>query len=532
MIKYFFAILLISLPLFSQDKASTVHFDVIYPAGMEKCAYYLISYLEKNYKIQSEKFKFEINDPIQVKLSYGNSSNKNNYSRNSIDVKFSGSYIEAGDAAAFQLSCVLISSMKNDSLLINKSAAYDIPEWIIKGYSLYVSLSDKGIDAAGLPAAGKKNYSEILKSPYNETFNYAAVSFFSFLEKKFKGRISFFFREAYDSGSVSAAFEKIYGKSEDELVKIWIDTMQNENIVSDEGDEEQNRIYIFSNDSAVTVSPDGTAAVIADNDGISIRTFSDGAEGKISTDNFFNQSQILAWHPDSKAVCRAEIKQDHILVSSIDLKTGGVFQVFYLPFIRISDLKIYAGGKYLFTGYSSESSGIFLFDVKTGKLNRITSDYSEKKFPVLADENTVLYFSNKNLFDNPFSTKYSLFALDLKLKQGYKIIENINYPSGLTAVNKDKVAVSFKLNGISSVYSLDLKTSFLKNAIKNGFDPSWISGGMEICYFKNFLSGKKLFKKTFSAFIADSSQELLSNDAVNSDSEKITSPKEVIYSTD
>ncbi len=532
MIKYFFAILLISLPLFSQDKASTVHFDIIYPAGMEKCAYYIISYLEKNYKIQSEKLKFEINDPIMINLSYGNSSNKKKYSRNSIDVKFSGSYIEAGEAAAFQLSCVLISAMKNDSLLINKSIVNDIPEWIIKGYSLYITSTDIGIDAAGLTAADKKKYSEILKSPEIETFNHAAVSFFGFLEKKFKSRIPLFFREAYDSGGVTAAFEKIYGKSEDELVKIWKDTLQIDEIISEAEDESQNRNFIFSKDSAVAVSPDGTAAIIGDKDGIMIKTFSDGTERKISSGIFYNQSQIMAWHPDSGAVCRAEIKADQILVSSIDLKTDGVFQVFYLPFRRISDMKIYAGGKYLFIGYTNESSGIFFFNSLTGKLNRIVSDYSDKKFPVLADENTVLYFSNKNSNDNPFSAKYSLYVLDLKLKQDYKIIENIKHPSGISALSKDKVAVSFKMNGISSVYSLDFKSAVLKNAIKNGFDPSWISDGMGICYFKNYLSGKKLFKKTFSAYTADSSQDLLKNEAVISDSEKITSPNEVIFRAD
>ncbi len=533
MIKYFFAILFISLPLFSQSKASTVHFDVIYPVGMEKCAYYIISHLEKNYKIQSDKLKFEINDPIQVNLSYGNANNEKKYSMKAIDIKFSGSYIEAGNTASYQLSCILLSAMKEDLLLINKSALNEIPAWIKIGYSLYVSSSDREIASfSNLSGKGNKKYSEILKSPENENFTYASVSFFDFLEKNFKGKIPFFFREALDSGGISAAFKKIYGKSEDELVEIWINSLRNEEIISDEDTDLQNRNYVFSKESVISISPDGSAAGIIDKDGIRIKIFSDGTEKKISAGNLLPQSQILSWYPDSKSFSVASIKDNQILISSIDLKTAGVFQVFSLPFHKIADMKIYAGGKYLFIGYSNESSGIFIYDAVSGKLNRITSDYFDKKFPVPVDENTLLYFSNKNSYDNPFSSKYSLFALDLKLKQDYKITGNIKYPSGITALNKDKVAVSFILNGINSVYSLDLKTAVLKTAIKNGFDPSWISGGMEICYFKKNLYGKKLYKKTFSSFTADTSQELLKNDAVLSDSEKNTLPKEVIFSTD
>jgi hypothetical protein len=500
---------------------------------MEKCAYYLISYLEKNYKIQSDKLKFEINDPIQVKLSSGNLNDEKQCPMKNIDVRFSGSYIETGNDAIYQLSCILLTDMKKDYLLINKPVINELPGWIKKGYSLYVSSGQKDLIAAGnISELNKKKDSGLLKSPDNKNFNNAAISFFNFLDNKFIGKIPQFFREAYESGGAPDAFKKVYGKSEDELIAIWLETFQNEELIPDTGTDALNRNYIFNKDSFVSISPDGSAAGIIEKDRIKIIFLSDGSEKIVSMKSIFSQHGSLSWHPDSKAICIATVKNNQIFLSSIDIKTGGVSERISLPFQKISDMKIYSGGKYLFTGSSFESSDIFFYDMQSGKLTRITSDFFNKQSPVLIDENILLYFSNENSFENPFSSKYSLFMYDLKKKEKFKIFGNADSPSGITAFNKDRVAVSFKKNGINTIYSIDLKTAALKTAIQTGFDPSWASNGKEIFYFKNFSSGKFLKKKTFSSLEADALKEISKGINISSDEEKLFPAGEVIFSTD
>ncbi len=124
-------------------------------------------------------------------------------------------------------------------------------------------------------------------------------------------------------------------------------------------------------------------------------------------------------------------------------------------------------------------SDIFLLDIESGSLTRLTNDYYDDKDPAFGlDKNQILFSSDRT--SGEFEKKYNIFSFDLSTnKVEYVTYLNSNNSSPILSPDKKKILFTSDADGVRNIWSLDVSSTDtvkeITNFVTSAFYPTFIN---------------------------------------------------------
>lgn len=140
------------------------------------------------------------------------------------------------------------------------------------------------------------------------------------------------------------------------------------------------------------------------------------------------------------------------------------------------------GNKIVFQSVDQKGfSDIFLYDLISDSLTRLTNDYYDDKNPAFGLNNSQIIFSSDRTAGK-FEKKYNLFSYNLKTHEiDYITNLNANCFSAILSPNKKKLIFTSDLDGVRNIYEMKIVDGKFSNKVKkvthfftSAFDPSFI----------------------------------------------------------
>ncbi len=143
------------------------------------------------------------------------------------------------------------------------------------------------------------------------------------------------------------------------------------------------------------------------------------------------------------------------------------------------------GEKVVFSGFDGKQVDLYLFDLKSGTLDKLTDDIYTESFPCWApDSRSIVYACNKGF--SSFSFKKNLYSFEFKTFKSVRLTSNEHnesYP--IYSPDYKKLAFISEKKGVANIYIQDLKTKeiFQVTDIFGGISyPNWSYDGSKIIY--------------------------------------------------
>ncbi len=139
----------------------------------------------------------------------------------------------------------------------------------------------------------------------------------------------------------------------------------------------------------------------------------------------------ISWSGDGAAIAVGGHAGAHPCVIVLDAGTGRVVQRLQLPFDRIRHPSISPDGRSIvFSAVAGSSEDIYLAELSSGKIMRITDDDFSDRFPSLSrDRSAILFLSNYNARGDPAEPDYQINKIDIKTgKRTVVTTAQGNYP--------------------------------------------------------------------------------------------------------
>jgi hypothetical protein len=183
----------------------------------------------------------------------------------------------------------------------------------------------------------------------------------------------------------------------------------------------------------------------------------------------------ISWNPSGKFIAIAAKAGGFDALYIFDVENDD-YQKIELEFKSMGTVKWSPDGtKIAFTATSNEFEDIYTYELKTKKIERITDDLFSDKMPIWSPDSKTLYFisdrqnnynGNYSGFENMWNydkEQKNVYKIEIDSKQITKITNRKLYDITSIAVgpNENDLLLVSDLNGISNLYSLNLKTNEL-----------------------------------------------------------------------
>ncbi len=136
-------------------------------------------------------------------------------------------------------------------------------------------------------------------------------------------------------------------------------------------------------------------------------------------------------------------------------------------------------------------SDIFLLDIETGSLTRLTNDYYDDKDPSFGINKNQIFFSSDRT-SGTFEKKYNIFSFDLNTKKiEYVTYLNSNNSSPIISPDKKQLLFTSDADGVRNIWSINFSSPDtamkVTNFVTSAFYPSFIDDSTIIFSgFENF----------------------------------------------
>lgn len=419
---------------------STEHFDIYFYDGGKDIALFAQDVLEDGYEQLSKDFGIEVEFRIPVILyNAPNHFSQTNVTlelieesvggfteilKNRMVIPFNGDYEDLRHVLVHELThvfqFVIFFPSKLEAILTG-DFMYSIPLWVMEGCAEYFSqgwnleadiyMRDLIMNNQFISLADLGNYGGYIIYKEGQAFyNYVSI-------KYGREKISEFIHLLKAKKNLDNAFIAAFGVGVDDFnnrwvkfyqVKYWPQIKLSENFDNFARvvyDHKKTRTF-YNTSSAISPNGDKIAfisdrqetaelIVISSIDGRILKRlvkaeYSSGYEG------LHLYQGGIAWSPDEKYISFAAKAQGEDVLYIINARNGRVYKKFKLKLDGIYSPKFSPdGSKIIFSGLKDSYLDIYLLDVKTGNLEKLTDDIYTDKFPDFSSEQKIIFVSDR-----------------------------------------------------------------------------------------------------------------------------------------
>jgi len=488
------------------------HFDVYFTDGGERLATFAIVAAESALTSIQKDFKYNINNRISMIIynSHNDFQQTNVVSeyleegiggvtelfKNRVVLPFEGSY----DQFRHVIHHELVHAVMNDMFyggslqsIISNNITLNLPLWFMEGLAEYESL---GWDTHSDMFMRDASINQYLPN-INQLDGYFAYrggqSVFWFIERKYgKEKIGDLLNRIRGQGSFEGGIKSTFGFDLEELNDKWkkdqkvlywpdIELRKEPNEFSKQLTDHTKDGGFYNTSPAISPQGDLIAFISNRDDYFDVFIMS-ASDGKIikklvkgNTTANFEELHILTpglcWSPDGKKIALSSKAgaSDAIFIfdvktgkhQKLDLKLDGIFSVDWSP----------DGKKLAFAGLHKHQSDIFIYDLETKKLTNLTNDIFSDSDPHFSHDGKAVFFSSDRgdytglasreyFFDiiNHNYKQLDLYRIDIDTREIQRITDLPNSNETSVVASRDGKYLFFisDLNGINNIYCKDI----------------------------------------------------------------------------
>jgi len=488
------------------------HFDVYFTDGGERLATFAIVAAESALTSIQKDFKYNINNRISMIIynSHNDFQQTNVVSeyleegiggvtelfKNRVVLPFEGSY----DQFRHVIHHELVHAVMNDMFyggslqsIISNNITLNLPLWFMEGLAEYESL---GWDTHSDMFMRDASINQYLPN-INQLDGYFAYrggqSVFWFIERKYgKEKIGDLLNRIRGQGSFEGGIKSTFGFDLEELNDKWkkdqkvlywpdIELRKEPNEFSKQLTDHTKDGGFYNTSPAISPQGDLIAFISNRDDYFDVFIMS-ASDGKIikklvkgNTTANFEELHILTpglcWSPDGKKIALSSKAgaSDAIFIfdvktgkhQKLDLKLDGIFSVDWSP----------DGKKLAFVGLHKHQSDIFIYDLETKKLTNLTNDIFSDSDPHFSHDGKAVFFSSDRgdytglasreyFFDiiNHNYKQLDLYRIDIDTREIQRITDLPNSNETSVVASRDGKYLFFisDLNGINNIYCKDI----------------------------------------------------------------------------
>jgi len=518
------------------------HFDVYFTDGGERLATFAIVAAESALVSIQKNFKYNINNRISMIIynSHNDFQQTNVVSeyleegiggvtelfKNRVVVPFEGSY----DQFRHVIHHELVHAVMNDMFyggslqsIISNNITLNLPLWFMEGLAEYEALGwDTHSDMFMRDASINQYLPNI--NQLNGYFAYrGGQSVFWFIERKYgKEKIGDLLNRIRGQGSFEGGIKSTFGFDLEELNEKWkkdqkvlywpdIELRKEPNEFSKQLTDHTKDGGFYNTSPAISPQGDLIAFISNRDDYFDVFIMS-ATDGKIikklvkgNTTANFEELHILTpglcWSPDGKKIALSSKAGAYDAIFIFDVKTGkyqkldlrldGIFSVDWSP----------DGKKLAFVGLHKHQSDIFIYDLETKKLTNLTNDIFSDSDPHFSHDSKAIFFSSDRgdytelasreyFFDiiNHNYKQLDLYRIDIETREIQRITDFPNSNETSVVASRDGKYLFFisDLNGINNIYCKDISNVNWKDdfsvLIKNEDDLKPITNSLNGIY--------------------------------------------------
>lgn len=526
----------------------SVNFNLSYPEGMESAAIAAFSMAESSYVNAADFLKHETSAPIDLLLfsSFENIDEKNARAfypqrpflfKKRIYVRFNGSYSDLRKEIACKISLNFISDYLSFDIDGNENRFFykDIPLFAAYGISRYIS-TGFGEDAdifmrrsffsKRIPSLRRLVSAGFIP---DESLAGFGQSFFYFIDKKYgRGTCSEILKDMKDISDYEHIFKIHTGKNIDELDQEWrlffaerfSDGTADVTVGSWPGGTVANKVFFED----ASISPDRKKIVYSEK-GFNVKTFY-----IVPVENTNNPKKILTTGSQVSSVGSVNKVVSWSIDSSLFLIPGSddrvttlhiynsadcsLYRKIDLPFGSVSAVSMSADkSRLVFSASLLSGSEIYLYEMKTGSLKRITTGGFSNITPCFSPDGKTVYFSsNRNARGDIFSENYAIFMSDISTGKLSEVVisKGKNIQPSVSPDGKVMAYVSSR-TGVYGIYLynfLNGDSVMIGRASTANFNPSF-SASSDLLFFNAFDGdGIAVFEKKMTDVSGDKGSRL------------------------
>jgi Tol biopolymer transport system component len=513
--------------VFDWSYLQTKHFDIYFSQGGEDIAQFAAFAAESSLTSLTNNIGYYIKNRIPIIIyNSHNEFQQNNVLdeylpegvggvtelfKNRITIPFEGDY----DMFRHVIHHELLHAYMNDMYyggalqnIISQNITLQFPAWFSEGMAEFQSLNgnDKNNDMF-MRDAVIYDYLPPLDYISGYLSYRGGQSFFSWLDDEYgRAKIGDLMQQIKAQGDVDEGFKDVYGLDLEQLSEKWhksLKAMYWPDISSrQEVTDFAKRITDHKKgdgfyNTAPAISPDGEkVAYISDRDDYFDVFIADIKTGKVikkliegTRSSNFEELHLLtpgmAWSPNGKKIAITAKGGDKDVMYIIDvesedekelpLKFEGIFSVDWNP----------DNNSLVFVGDNSKQSDIWVYNLKTKKLDRITNDRFSDSYPSWSRDGEKIYFTsdrgdytdlksipeNFDMVDYDYTNK-DLYVYDMKSEtlSRFTGTKNATESHVVTSADGKKVLYISDKNGINNIWLKNLETGE-ERPITNSLDP-------------------------------------------------------------
>jgi hypothetical protein len=206
----------------------------------------------------------------------------------------------------------------------------------------------------------------------------------------------------------------------------------------------------------------------------------------------------LTWTGDGRRLMAAGSHKGSEAILFIDPATGRLDIAVRMPFSAVMFPALSADEKHIvFSGIASVSADIYIYNMISGSMARLTDDAFMDRDPVMSpDGRNVIFATNWNAAGDQLRGSYDIIRQNIQSGKREVLVSNgcINIQPALSTDGARMLYVS-NINGEFAIYSLDLKTGKtqeLTDARTSALYPAWFPAGSAIAYVCSGMKGSDI----------------------------------------
>ncbi|MCD6116340.1 PD40 domain-containing protein [bacterium] len=535
---------------FNWEYVQSRHFDVYYYSGSKKLAEYTADVAESSYVALKKDLKYEIGKriPILVYNSH-NEFQQTNVSLSPIDegvggftevykdrviIPFQGRYDEFRHVIHHELTHAYMFQMfygEGLGSMVMSMTRFQLPLWFWEGMAEYESLGwDKSSDMF-MRDAVVNGYVPPIDYMAGFMVYKGGQSLFNYIAEKYgKEKVGEVISKIRASRNLETGLRRSIGLDTKELSDRWQKYLRKrywpdiagrdepEDVSRKLTDHVKNKNFL---NNAPTLSPNGDKLIYlsdrADYIDIYLISTIDGknlgrlVKGQRSDmyDNLHWLRPGAGWSPDSKKIAFAsKSKGGKDALFILDVKSRKILQrlIFNLDGIFSPDWSP-DGRRIVFMGTKNGQSDLFVYNLKSKKLTKLTNDVFSDAEPAWSpDSRKIAFISDREDSLNPDNDiemprkkryKYDIYVISVDTRQITRITDDIaKEKSPKFSSSGDKIAYISNDNGIDNIFIIDCSTKEsypITNLLTGISQMSWSRDGSRIAFSSFFKGGYDIY---------------------------------------
>ncbi|MEO0215744.1 MAG: hypothetical protein ABIL14_01860 [candidate division WOR-3 bacterium] len=450
---------------------NTEHFDIYFYPGGENLASFAEDVLEDGYEMLSKDLGVEVEFRIPVIIyNSPNDFSQTNVTlelieesvggftellKNRMVIPFNGDYEELRHVLVHELThvfqFVIFFPSKLEAILTG-DFLYSIPLWVMEGLAEFESqnwnleadiyMRDLIMNNKVIPLFQLENYGGYII--YKE-----GQAFYHYIATKYgREKVGEFLHLLKSKKNLENASLAAFGVGIEELNNRWIKYYQVKywpKITLTEYFDSFARIVYDHNktnsyyNTSSAISPNGDKiAFISDRQGAAELIIISSIDGRIlkklvraeysaGYEGLHLYQGGITWSPDEKYLSFAAKAQGSDVLYIIQARNGRVWKKFKLQLDGIYSPKFSPDGKeIIFSGLKDSYLDIYLLEISSGRMKRITNDIYADKYPVISPSGLIAFVSDRP--DSGEEYHYGNFALFLKKEEeAVRVIPRTHY---------------------------------------------------------------------------------------------------------